>query len=92
MKIVYRAHALQRMMARKISRSEVRAVLREGSTIEEYPNRKPLPARLVLGWSGARPLHVAVGYDAATEIHYVISTYEPEPDRWEPDFKTRRKS
>jgi len=37
------------MARRNISAAEVRRVLTDGETIEEYPDDTPYPSRLVLG-------------------------------------------
>lgn len=91
MKLVYRVHALQRMALRKVSHSDVETVLQRGSVIENYPAARPFPSRLVLDRVGGRPLHVVAADDVKGQTTYVISVYEPELSRWEPDFKTRRK-
>jgi hypothetical protein len=45
MKIIYRQHAIQRMFERNISDSEVKAALKDGITIEDYPDDAPYPSR-----------------------------------------------
>lgn len=82
--------ALLRMRERRISRREVEAVMDTGEIIREYPDDVPYPSRLVLGWSGPRPLHVVYAVNAAQDEEIVITTYEPDPTLWEADFKTRR--
>jgi hypothetical protein len=58
--------------------------------IEEYPEDTPYPSRLVLGWCGSRPLHVAVADNAAAQEMIVITVYEPDSAQWEPDLRRRR--
>ena len=53
-RVVFRAHAIQRMFERKITELEVREALMAGETIESYPDDKPLPSRLVLGTAQKR--------------------------------------
>lgn len=48
------------MFQRGITAQDVHLVLQGGETIEEYADDRPYPAKLVLGWSGSRPLHVVV--------------------------------
>ena len=88
-KIIYRVHALQRMFQRGISPDEVRGVVETGDTVEDYPNDRPYPSRLLVGWSGTRPLHVVVAYNASDDEAIVITAYEPDPGRWAADFKRR---
>jgi len=82
--------AILRMRERRITRAEVDAVIDGGETIREYPDDLPYPSRLVLGWVGSRPLHVVYAVNAERDEQIVITTYDPDPTLWEPDFKTRR--
>ena len=88
--LVYRVHAIQRMFGRRITEQEVRDVLDKGAVIEDYPNDTPYPSRLLLGWSGPRPLHVVTAENAADGETIVITVYEPEPARWDATFRRRR--
>ena len=89
-RLVFRVHVIQRMAQRKIASAEIRAVLATGETIEEYPHETPYPSRLVLGWSGSRPLHVVVAENPGEAETIVITMYEPAPNEWEPGFRRRR--
>lgn len=51
--LIFRGHAIQRMFERAVTVDDVVLVLREGETIESYPDDKPYPSRLVLGWVDA---------------------------------------
>ena len=48
-KLVFRVHAIGRMFERRITEEEVRATLKGGETIEDYPSDTPYPSRLMLG-------------------------------------------
>jgi hypothetical protein len=63
-------------------------VISEGKEIESYPDDKPYPSRLLLGWAEDRPIHVVT----ATAGHdiIVITVYEPDPEHWEPGFERRK--
>ncbi len=88
-RIVFRVHAIERMFQRRITVQDVRQVLAHGETIEEYPADFPYPSRLMLGWIGQRPIHVvAAGSESAGET-IVITLYEPDPARWDADFRRR---
>ncbi len=89
-RLVFRVHALRRMFLRRIDETDVREVLASGETIETYPDDTPYPSRLVLGWRGARPLHVVVADNVEAEETIVITAYEPDPNEWEPGFRRRR--
>ncbi len=91
-RLVFRIHALQRMFKRRISDEDVRHVLATGKIIETYPDDKPFPSRLVMGWSGSRPIHVVVADNTAERETIVITAYEPDLIEWEPGFEKRRRT
>jgi len=86
--LIFRVHAIQRMAQRAISVEDVRRVLDTGEVIEDYPGDHPYPSALVLGWIGGRAMHVVAATSPSEKI--VITVYEPDPARWEPDFKRRK--
>lgn len=90
MKVTYRVHAVRRMFERGISEAQVREVLEGGEEITAYPDDRPYPSRLLLGWRGERPLHVVAAYNARDDEEIVITVYEPEAALWEDGFKRRR--
>ena len=90
MTLVFSTHALRRMLRDGISSDEVRTVLESGERIEHYPDDRPYPSYLALGWLARRPLHVVAAADADLSETIIITTYLPDPGRWESDFKTRR--
>lgn len=89
-RLVYRTHALRRMLERNISADDVRWVLETGVTIAEYPGDRPIPSRLVLGWVLDRPIHVVAADLENSEITVVITAYQPDPDAWYRGFRLRR--
>lgn len=90
MRIIYRLHARQQMAERGFTPADVREALITGTIVErKHHAGRPFPTRLLLRWSGERPLHVLVA-DDPTGVHYVITVYEPTLDRWQQDFCTRR--
>ena len=88
-RIVFRVHALQRMFERSISIEEVRHVLVQGETIEEYPSDSPYPSSLVLGRTASRTLHVVVAFNQAADELIVITVYEPDAEKWDSELKRR---
>lgn len=86
--LVFRVHAIERMAQRGITVQDVRRILDAGEVIEDYPSDFPYPSALVLGWIQNRPLHVVAAM--APEAKIIITVYEPDPSRWEPDFKRRK--
>jgi hypothetical protein len=89
--LIFRVHAVQRMAERSVTVDDVRAVLTHGETIEDYPDDTPYPSRLVLGWVGGRALHVVAAQLPSGHETIVITVYEPDPARWDAEFKRRRK-
>jgi hypothetical protein len=78
------------MFERRISKEEVKEVITTGKIIESYPNDKPFPSKLILGWIRNRPLHVVVAEDFLLNDIIVITAYEPTMDKWEMNFEKRR--
>ena len=90
-RLVFRVHAIQRMFQRGVSEEEVKHVVAVGETIETYPEDKPFPSRLVLGWSGVRPVHVVVADNVAAQEAIIITVYQPDAEEWEVGFKRRKR-
>jgi Domain of unknown function (DUF4258) len=85
----FTAHAVKRMFERSLSREDVTEVLRSGVVIETYPDRWPLPARLVFGKAHGRPLHVVAADNDARNETIVVTVYDPERDIWDADLMRR---
>lgn len=78
------------MFQRRISKEDVQEVLETGETIEVYPDDKPYPSRLLLGWRQARPLHIVAAENAESGETIVVTAYEPSREEWQQDFKKKR--
>ena len=89
-KYIFRLHTVRRMFQRGIDEKEIKDTLERGETIEEYPNDIPFPSRLVLGWSGQRPIHVVVADNQESGERVVVTVYEPNPDQWDSEFRRRK--
>ena len=88
-RIRWSTHVAQRMMERSISRSDVISAIRTGEIIEDYPEDFPLPSCLISGIVNKNPIHVVVAQDEEEIV--IISVYRPDLNKFEPDFRTRRK-
>ncbi len=91
-KILYTIHALDEMNAEDelISNDEVREVIFSGEIIEDYPEDKRGHSCLIMGYTQKeRAVHVV----CAPKEDYlaVITTYVPSLEKWENNFKIRRK-
>lgn len=83
-------HAVNRMLLRDISVTEVREAISGGEIIEDYPGDKYAPSCLIFGLTRSRrPLHIQCSYPTRRLIK-VITVYEPAPRDWI-DHKTRRR-
>jgi hypothetical protein len=78
------------MFERSIGRDEVVAALPSGEVISEYPDDLPFPSVLLLSTTNDQPLHIVVAKDPASGTCYIVTAYPPDPELWNPDFKTRR--
>lgn len=90
-RLVFRMHAIKRMFQRHITEIDVRSALATGETIETYPTDQPYPSKLVLGWSGKRPLHVVIAENSENEETIVVTVYEPSSTEWEEGLGRRRR-
>jgi hypothetical protein len=90
-RLVYQHHAVLRMRQRHILPEEVEEALQNGETIEAYPDDTPYPSELILGQCPRCPLHIVVATDVAQSIKIGVTVYEPDPTKWKPDLKKRRK-
>jgi len=88
-RLVFRVHALKRMFERGITVEDVRSAVTSGEVIQNYPDDRPYPSRLMLGWIGPRPLHVVVAEDSEAGILMVVTAYEPDPVQWDAGFKRK---
>ncbi|MDD5633552.1 MAG: DUF4258 domain-containing protein [Methylococcales bacterium] len=88
-RVVWKRHALERMMERRISRIEVKQVILLGNIIEYYPDDYPIP-NLILATLQPEPLHVVVAYDSISQQCHVITAYRPDLIYFEADLITRR--
>ena len=84
------AHVRKRMQERGITEADIRLVLTTGSVVEDYPNTKPYPSYLMLGWRGDRPLHVVATDNLSGHFTLIITVYEPDPNEWDAEFKVRQ--
>ncbi|MEI8130796.1 MAG: DUF4258 domain-containing protein [Leptolinea sp.] len=88
--ILWRRHALERMLEREFSREIVLQVVLHGEVIEDYSADRPVPSALMLGWEQQCPVHVVISIGVDVQAA-VITVYEPTLEVFESDFRTRRK-
>lgn len=88
--VVYSKHFIDRCRQRNIMLNDTENAILTGEIIEKYLDDSPFPSCLILGVSLAdEKLHVVC---AIGDNHlYMITAYRPSLDKWQSDFKTRRK-
>ncbi len=88
--VVFTGHAISRIFERAINKNTVTQVLESGEIIVEYPEDKPFPSYLLLGFIDGKPFHVVVAVEIKQKICYIVTVYEPAPLYWDESFKKRR--
>jgi len=86
----FSGHALRRMFERGLSRQDVAAAIRDGEVIADYPDDRPHPSYLLLGFVDHRPIHVVVAQDQARACCIVVTAYIPDSALWADGFRKRR--
>jgi hypothetical protein len=92
-RLLFLPHAVRQMsrLERMITTQEVRAVVRGGELVEDYPGDVRGHSCLILGYgTSGRPIHVVCS--PKDDFLAIITAYLPSPSDWERDFKTRRRT
>lgn len=79
------------MFERKLYPETIENVIYEWNIITEYPDDKPFPSYIFLGFSKDEPIHVVAGIDKKVKICYIITVYNPDEKLWTDNFTKRRK-
>lgn len=83
-------HVFDKVRSIDLTLAEFEVLLDGGEVIEETPIEEGVKDLvLILGWS--RPLHVVVVVDDIREEERIVTLYEPDQERWSPDFRVRRR-
>lgn len=86
----FSGHAVQRMFEKRISKADVLEVISSGEVITDYPDDRPFPSALILGFVEDRPIHMVLAIDQESQTCHIIIVYRPDPSLWTDDFKLRR--
>lgn len=87
--IIWKDHAAKRLKERNIKTYDVENCIATGEIIEQYPTDYPGPSCLILGMSvNNQYLHVVCSI--YQEMVCIITSYFPNLDEWEGDYKTRK--
>ena len=90
-RIYWTYHVNMRLKGRFIPRE---IILRSADTyeiIEGYPKDRYLPSYLVYAEYEKDIIHIHIAADVKNKSITVITAYRPSTDKWEKDFKTRKK-
>lgn len=80
-----------RLEGRSIPREAVLTSVDTYEIIENYPEDKYLPSYLIYAKYIEQIIHIQIAADIENDNVRIITTYKPSLDKWEEDFKTRRK-
>lgn len=70
---------------------EILAVLDSGEIIEEYSDDVPYPSCLILGRTQqGRFLHIVCAPVQEEDRLIIVTVYQPDPTRWEADWRRRK--
>lgn len=82
-------HALTAMDERQIKSNDLINILVDDEIIENYPDSKPCPSCLILGYRNRKTIHVVIAI--CKEHIRIITTYEPNKNEWIQDKIRREK-
>ena len=89
-RILFSDHMISQMFKREISIDYVNVILKHSEVIKEYPEDKPYPSFLILGFISERPLHLLVAREKETGCCILVTVYEPDNKLWTNDFRSKR--
>ncbi len=84
-------HVNMRLEGRFISREDILSSVDTYEIIEEYPRDKYLPSYLIYAEYKNQIIHLQIATNLEDDTITIITAYKPTLDRWEKDFKTRRR-
>lgn len=90
-KIYWTYHVNMRLGVRPLSRDVILGAVDSFDIIEEYPDDKYLPSYLVRAAHGKLIFHVQIATDVVLDNIRIVTAYEPNPQKWDREFRTRRK-
>jgi hypothetical protein len=80
-----------RLRGRFIRRDAILSSVDRYEIIEEYPKDKYLPSFLVYTKYQGQIIHVQIAVDLENSFVTIVTAYKPSLDKWEKDYRTRRK-
>ncbi len=90
-KIHWTYHVNMRMQKRFIARKKIIEAVESFEIIEKNPEDKYLPSYLLWAQHENDIFHVLVAVDNVNEQVIIITAYRPDDEKWESNYKKRRK-
>lgn len=91
-RILWTYHVNIRLKERFIPREAVLYSVDTYEIIEEYPEDKYLPSYLIYAEYKGEIIHIQIDADFENNNVRIVTAYRPTLNKWEQDFKSRRKS
>ena len=88
--IFWKDHILQRIRSRGMQVSRLLEALRVCEVINEYPDDRPFPSYLLLGFADNKPYHIVAGVNIAEAEIHLITAYIPDSDIWHDDYRRKK--
>ena len=90
--IRFTEHADDEAQADQLTYDEILFTALKGEVIRQYPDDKPYPSCLVLGFTfTGQAIHSVWAYNKETQWAVLITVYRPDPALWI-NFRTRKAS
>jgi hypothetical protein len=84
-------HAVEEAYSDDLNFNHILESIYNGEVIEDYPDDRPFPSCLVLGYyENNKPVHCVIGFNNENMWAVIITVYRPDPERWI-DNKVRRR-
>ena len=80
-----------RLGVRPIFREAIFGAVDSFEIIEEYPDDKYFPSYLIRAAHREVIFHVQIATDVVLNNIRIVTAYKPDPGKWDPEFRTRRK-
>lgn len=84
-------HVNMRLKGRFIPREAILASADSYEIVEQYLKNKYLPSYLLYAEYRGQVIHIQVATEVESDSVTIITAYRPTLDKWEKDFRTRRK-
>ncbi len=84
-------HAYEEAQSDNLTFEEIYYSVMHDEIIEEYPDDKPYPSCLILGYTfGNEPIHSVWAFNNENQWAVLIAVYRPDPELWF-NFRERKK-